>query len=96
MNMVVSGESFITEGGTLIEVMREAVRAETGLTPELSTGGGTSDARFIKDYCPVAEFGLVNATIHQINERVLVDDLKRLQRIYRRMIDLFFECAGGA
>ena len=90
MNMVVSGESFITEGGTLIEVMQEAVRAETGLMPALSTGGGTSDARFIKDYCPVAEFGLVNETIHQINERVLVEDLKRLKRIYRRMIDLFF------
>ena len=90
MNMVVSGESFITEGGTLIEVMQEAVRAETGLTPALSTGGGTSDARFIKNYCPVAEFGLVNETIHQINERVLVEDLKRLQRIYRRMIELFF------
>ena len=96
MNMVVSGESFITEGGTLIEVMQEAVRGETGLTPALSTGGGTSDARFIKDYCPVAEFGLVNATIHQINERVLVDDLKRLKRIYRRMIDLFFDRAETA
>jgi len=75
--------------------MQEAVRAETGLTPALSTGGGTSDARFIKDYCPVAEFGLVNATIHQINERVLVDDLKRLQRIYRRMINLFFARAAA-
>lgn len=95
LNMVVSGESFITEGGTLIEVMQEAVRAETGLTPELSTGGGTSDARFIKDYCPVAEFGLVNATIHQVNERVEVEDLRRLQRIYRRMIDLFFARAGA-
>ena len=93
MEMVVSGESFITEGGTLIEVMQQAIAEETGLTPELSTGGGTSDARFIKDYCPVAEFGLVNATIHQVNERVLVEDLKRLQRIYRRMIDLFFQKA---
>ncbi len=96
MTMAVSGESFITEGGTLIEVMTEAVRAETGLTPRLSTGGGTSDARFIKDYCPVAEFGLVNATIHQINERVLVEDLKRLQRIYRRMMDLFFARAASS
>ena len=93
MEMVVSGESFITEGGTLIEVMQQAIAEETGLTPELSTGGGTSDARFIKDYCPVAEFGLVNATIHQVNERVLVEDLKRLQRIYRRMIELFFSRA---
>ena len=87
----VSGESFITEGGPLIEVMQQAVRDEVGLTPELSTGGGTSDARFIKDYCPVAEFGLVNETIHKVNERVPVDDLWRLKRIYRRMIDLFFE-----
>ena len=89
--MKVSGESFITEGGVLIEVMQQAITEQTGLTPQLSTGGGTSDARFIKDYCPVAEFGLVNDTIHQVNERVPVDDLHRLKRIYRRMIDLFFQ-----
>ena len=88
--MKVSGEAFITEGGLIVDVVREAVQAETGLEPALSTGGGTSDARFIKDYCPVVEFGLVNDTIHQINERVLVDDLWRLKAIYRRVIDLFF------
>ena len=94
MTMQVSGESFITEGGVLLEVMQQAIEEQTGLAPELSTGGGTSDARFIKDYCPVAEFGLINATIHQVNERVLVEDLKRLKRIYARMIDLFFEKAA--
>ncbi len=91
----VSGEAFITGGGTLIDVMRAAIEAETGLAPRLSTGGGTSDARFIKDYCPVAEFGVVNATIHQVNERVNVAELEACKRIYRRMIDGFF-AAGGA
>jgi succinyl-diaminopimelate desuccinylase len=93
--MQVSGEAFITEGGLIVDVVREAVRAETGLEPALSTGGGTSDARFIKDYCPVVEFGLVNDTIHQVNERVAVEDLWRLKRIYRRIIDLFFARAGN-
>ncbi len=92
--MKVSGEAFITEGGLIVDVVREAVQAETGIVPVLSTGGGTSDARFIKDYCPVVEFGLVNDTIHQVNERVPVDDLWRLKAIYRRIIDLFFARAA--
>ena len=92
----VSGESFITRGGPLVEAMSAAVLAETGLTPALTTGGGTSDARFIKDYCPVAEFGLVNATIHQVNERVPVAELQACKRIYRRMIDAFFAMTGKA
>ncbi len=95
IEMKVSGESFITEGGLLIEVMRQAVEEETGMAPTLSTGGGTSDARFIKDLCPVAEFGLVNETIHQVDERVNVEDLRRLKRIYARMIALFFTRAAG-
>jgi len=94
--MQVSGESFITKGGPLVETVTRAITAETGLTPALSTGGGTSDARFIKDYCPVVEFGLVNATIHQVNERVPVDELKACKRIYRRMIDAFFAAAKSA
>ncbi len=94
ISMQVSGESFVTGAGPLLEAMTAAVKAETGLAPALSTGGGTSDARFIKDYCPVAEFGLVNATIHQTNERVAVADLEACRRIYRRMIDEFFARAG--
>ncbi len=90
----VSGEAFITEGGLIVDVVRQAVQDVTGLQPALSTGGGTSDARFIKDYCPVVEFGLVNDTIHQINERVPVDDLWWLKAIYRRIIDLFFARAA--
>ena len=63
----------------------EAVKAETGVEPEASTGGGTSDARFLKDLCPVIEFGLVNATMHKRDEAVAVDDLHALARIYRRI-----------
>jgi succinyl-diaminopimelate desuccinylase len=94
ITMQVSGESFITKGGPLVETVTRAILAETGLTPALTTGGGTSDARFIKDYCPVVEFGMVNATIHQVNERVPVDELAACKRIYRRMIDEFFAAAG--
>ncbi|WP_038035011.1 succinyl-diaminopimelate desuccinylase [Thermopetrobacter sp. TC1] len=89
IDAVISGEAFITEGGPIVDVVRKAVQAETGLTPALSTGGGTSDARFIRQYCPVVEFGVVNETIHQVNERVPVEDIKRLKRIYARVIDLF-------
>ncbi len=85
----ISGEAFITEGGTIVDVVRNAIRTETGLEPVLSTGGGTSDARFIRQYCPVVEFGVVNETIHQVNERVSVADIVRLKRIYARVIDLF-------
>ena len=70
--------------------MVEAAKAETGRVPELSTGGGTSDARFIKDYCPVIEFGLVNATIHQVDERIEVNDLETLTGIYMRFIARYF------
>ncbi|SDH29213.1 succinyl-diaminopimelate desuccinylase [Roseospirillum parvum] len=86
----VSGESFLTPPGVFSTLIAEAVRAETGLEPELSTSGGTSDARFIKDYCPVAEFGLVSRTIHQADEQVPLADLETLTRVYRRLIDGFF------
>ena len=95
IRMEVSGEAFITEEGPILEVARAAVAEVTGVTPQLSTGGGTSDARFIKDHCPVIEFGLVNDTIHQVNERANVADIERLKAIYRRMIDLFFARAAG-
>ncbi len=81
-----TGDVFLTEAGPLVEAMREAVRAATGRTPALTTGGGTSDARFIKDHCPVIEFGLVNATIHSIDEHTAVADLSALTDIYQRFI----------
>jgi len=73
-----------------LPTMQAAVEAETGQTPKLSTTGGTSDARFIKDHCPVIEMGLVNATIHQVDERVPTTDLEALTRIYHRFLTLFF------
>ncbi len=85
-----TGGVFLTEPGPLVETLSEAVRTETGRTPKLTTGGGTSDARFIKDHCPVVEFGLVNATIHQVDERVPVADLEALTRIYERFIAGYF------
>ena len=83
-------EAFITEPGAFVGLVQDAVEAETGLVPKLSTSGGTSDARFIKDYCPVLEFGPTNATIHQTDERISVDELKATTRIYRRVIDAYF------
>jgi succinyl-diaminopimelate desuccinylase len=81
-----TGDVFLTRPGPLVEAMRLAIKAETGRNPELTTGGGTSDARFIKDYCPVIEFGLVNETIHQVDERVPISDLEALTRIYERLL----------
>jgi succinyl-diaminopimelate desuccinylase len=81
-----TGDVFLTERGPLVDALTSAVQAVTGRTPALSTSGGTSDARFIKDYCPVVEFGLVNRTIHQVDECVPLDDLGRLTEIYRLVI----------
>ncbi|GBE44342.1 MAG TPA: succinyl-diaminopimelate desuccinylase [Rhizobiales bacterium] len=81
---------FIAEPGPLIDHMVGAVQDETGQTPQMSTGGGTSDARFVKDYCPVIEFGLVNQTIHQVDERIEVGDLEALTRIYRAFVERYF------
>ena len=66
----------------------------TGVTPSLSTDGGTSDARFIKAFCPVVEFGLLTKTIHKIDEQVSVADLEQLTAVYRRFLDLYFEEFG--
>lgn len=90
----VSGESFFTEPGPFTDLVQAAVLAETGRTPELSTTGGTSDARFIKDHCPVVEFGLVGQTMHQIDERVAVDDVEALTRVFGRVIETYFERFG--
>ncbi|RDC60806.1 Succinyl-diaminopimelate desuccinylase [Alteripontixanthobacter maritimus] len=82
---VISGESFLTPPGEFSQLVADAVEAETGVVPEASTSGGTSDARFLKDICPVIEFGLVNATMHKRDEAVAVADLAVLARIYRRI-----------
>lgn len=82
---VVSGESYLTPPGPLSDIVSAAIEAETGITPELSTSGGTSDARFLKDLCPVIDFGPPNATMHKRDEAVALDDLETLARIYRRI-----------
>ena len=80
-----SGEAFLTEPGAFSKMVCDAVEAETGTVPELSTSGGTSDARFLKDFCPVVELGLRNATMHKTDEAVDLVDLEVLARIYRRI-----------
>ncbi|WP_296677130.1 succinyl-diaminopimelate desuccinylase [Novosphingobium sp.] len=82
---VISGEAFITPPGVFSAMIADAVEAETGSRPEASTTGGTSDARFLKNLCPVIEFGLCNATMHKRDEAVAVDDLDTLARIYARI-----------
>jgi succinyl-diaminopimelate desuccinylase len=89
-------DCFLTEPGPLDALLSEAVSEITGLTPSLSTDGGTSDARFIKEYCPVIEFGLTTATIHKADEHVAIADLEQLTAVYRRFIALYFETFGGA
>ena len=86
----VSGESFLTPPGAFSDLVRRAVEAETGLEPELSTSGGTSDARFIRAHCPVVEFGLVGKTMHQIDECVPVDQIVQLKGVYRRILEDWF------
>ena len=86
LEVEVSGESFLTAPGPLTEALTVAIQAETGKKPELSTTGGTSDARFIKNYCAVAEFGLVSRTMHKSDERVALTDLETLTRIYARLL----------
>jgi succinyl-diaminopimelate desuccinylase len=82
---VISGEPFLTPPGTFSALVAHAVEAETGMVPEASTSGGTSDARFLKDLCPVIEFGLVNATMHKRDEAVAIADLEAVARIYRHI-----------
>ena len=83
-------EAFITEPGAFVGLVQDAIEAETGILPKLSTSGGTSDARFIKDYCPVLEFGPTNATIHQTDERISIGELKATQAIYGRILADYF------
>src|SRR3954470_9526242 len=87
--------AFLTEPSGF-DFLINAIEAETGRRPALSTTGGTSDARFIKSYCPVVEFGLVGQTMHQVDERVAVADLDRLTAIYRRALEAYFAASGAA
>ena len=91
LEVKVSGESFLTPPGPLPDLVARAVEAETGRVPELSTTGGTSDARFIKDHCPVVEFGLVGKTMHQVDERVDIAQIRQLKAIYSRILTAYFE-----
>ncbi len=90
LDVRVSGESFLSEPGPFVAAVAEAVEAETGRAPELSTSGGTSDARFIQNHCPVAEFGGVGKTMHKIDEQQPVATLEALARIYRGVLDRVF------
>jgi succinyl-diaminopimelate desuccinylase len=90
LNPNVSGESFVTPPGPFVDLVANAVQAETGVIPELSTSGGTSDARFVKDHCPVVEFGLVGDRMHQVDERVPVAQIETLKRAYARILRDYF------
>ena len=85
-----TGNVFLTKPGPLVDTMRAAIQGVTGREPALATTGGTSDARFIKDLCPVVEVGLRNATAHQVDEHVALADLATLTQIYRRFIERYF------
>jgi len=90
LRLQVSGESFLTPPGPLSVLVAAAVTAETGLTPSLSTTGGTSDARFVKDHCPVVEFGLVGRTMHQVDEGAELAHIHQLKAIYGRVLSDYF------
>lgn len=91
LDLTVTGDAFLTQTGPFTSLLRDAVKDYTGREPALTTGGGTSDARFIKDYCPVAEFGLVGETMHQVDERVPVSDVTGLAAIYADVLDRYFK-----
>ena len=86
LDVSISGESFLTEPGPVVTTLKNAVARASGVEPKLDTGGGTSDARFIARFCPVAEFGLIGATMHQIDERVPVNELRALADIYEAVL----------
>ncbi|WP_095587687.1 succinyl-diaminopimelate desuccinylase [Actibacterium ureilyticum] len=90
MRVKVSGDSFLTAPGPFSDLVAQSVQLETNIAPELSTSGGTSDARFVKDHCPVVEFGLVGKTMHQVDEHVPVDQIERLKAIYLRILQGYF------
>lgn len=89
-----NADAFVAPPGPFIDLVAGAIERVTGRTPALSTSGGTSDARFIKNYCPVLEFGLVGRTMHQVDERTPVDDLVQLTAVYRQILEWYFGYAG--
>jgi succinyl-diaminopimelate desuccinylase len=89
----ISGEAFLTERGAFTDLVAAAVADVTGAAPELSTSGGTSDARFIRALCPVIEVGLVGKTMHQVDERAPVEEIRTLQKVYARIIQRYFATA---
>ena len=94
LDVTVSGEAFLSPPGPFPDLVAQAVAAVTGEAPVRDTSGGTSDARFIKDYCPVVECGLLHRTAHQVDEHVTLDDLARLTDIYATILDAFFTARG--
>ena len=86
----ITGEAFLTPPGKLSDILSGAVEKATGIKPDLSTTGGTSDARFIKDFCPIAEFGLISQTMHKVDECVSLADLEKLTEIYDIVLDNYF------
>ena len=86
----ISGEAFLTPSGELYDVVVSAIREETGIEPELSTSGGTSDGRFLIKLCPVVDFGLPNASMHKVGEHAAVEDIRALSRIYARILEKVF------
>ncbi len=90
LKLEVSGESFLTPPGRFSGIVAAAIEQVAGRSPALSTTGGTSDARFIKDVCPVAEFGMVGRSMHKVDEEVSLEDIARLALIYERILDGFF------
>ena len=92
---LISGEAFLTRRGEFTDVVADAIRETTGEEPDLSTTGGTSDARFIRDLCPVLEFGLVGQTMHAVDEQVPVSQLRALQATYATIIARYFERFGA-
>jgi succinyl-diaminopimelate desuccinylase len=90
LKVKISGESFFTPPGELSSLVAKAVEAQTGVVPEMSTSGGTSDARFVKSHCPVVEFGLVGKTMHQVDERVEVAQITQLKAIYSQILRAYF------
>jgi succinyl-diaminopimelate desuccinylase len=94
LEVQVSGEAFLTEPGPFVEMVRQACRERAGRDPELSTTGGTSDARFIRALCPVVELGLVGKSMHAVDEHASEADIRALASLYRRLIELYFDRLG--
>ena len=91
----ISGEAFLTPPGQLYDLVVEAIEEETGITPDLSTSGGTSDGRFLIALCPVVDFGLPNATMHKVGECAAVEDIRALARIYRGVLERCLRLSDG-